>query len=683
MNVKRSWVLSATLALTMITSTGAMASGVAPAVVDSQSLGKTAVKKAKLLLDSTETFSVQYALIDNGKISVSGQIGKNDEPLTKDTLYGIASVSKVFGATAVMKLVDEGKIDLDTPVIQYITDFKMKDERYKYITPRMLLNHSSGLRGTGSANETLFEDNDTYAHDTFLQTLSEQTLKAEPGAFSVYSNSSFTLAEILVERVSGMSFTAFIHQSFTEPLQMNHTKTPQDDFKGNKLAGLYLPDYPGQIPNSFVNVIASGGIYSTAVDMARFSQIFMGQASHILSDKSIRMMEQEEYKKGIWPEDEDDSSNYGLGWDSVKLYPFNDYGIKALAKGGDLSVSHASLVVLPEKKMAAVVLTSGGSSLTNQMLASELLLQALKEKGEIKSIKPDKSFGKPVKAKIPQKVIKQAGYYANSDMQFQVEITKDGELFLSDDADTKYIYTEDGSFIDVQGYTKIRFVTEKNGRTYLWKRVYEGLPGLTQLAMSEYTAEKLENNRLPKETAAAWAKREGAKYYIVNEKYSSENYFYGLPAIQISLVDGLPGYWEDKKIASPNTATSEIQIPGLAGRDTTEAQFYTEGSIEYLKLNEHLLVSEEHVKPIHAGNQLKVTVPTNGHAQWFTIPSEAAGKTMTVKLPKRGSFAVYDEEGEYPLIYSIVSGNNKVTLPKSGSIVFAGTPGSEFTITMK
>ncbi|KOY16053.1 hypothetical protein, partial [Paenibacillus xylanivorans] len=60
----------------------------------------------------------------------------------------------------------------------------------------------------------------------------------------------------------------------------------------------------------------------------------------------------------------------------------------------------------------------------------------------------------------------------------------------------------------------------------------------------------------------------------------------------------------------------------------------------------------------------------------------AAGKTMTVKLPKNGAFAVYDEEG-LCVNYTIVSGNNKVTLPKSGTIVFAGAPGSEFKITMK
>ncbi len=88
----------------------------------------------------------------------------------------------------------------------------MKDKRYKHITPRMLLNHSSGLQGSTFNNSFLFKDNDTYAHDILLQQLSNQNLKADPGAFSVYCNDGFTLAEILVERINGMNFTEFLHQ---------------------------------------------------------------------------------------------------------------------------------------------------------------------------------------------------------------------------------------------------------------------------------------------------------------------------------------------------------------------------------------------------------------------------------------------------------------------------------------
>ncbi|MFJ8519475.1 serine hydrolase domain-containing protein [Lysinibacillus xylanilyticus] len=693
MKNKLSGVLAATLALTMSLPTGAMAFSssqntvvVANQEVASQELKKIAAEKAALLTKSYETTSVQYALIDNGKLILSGQTGKNDmngkQPLTKDTLYGIGSVSKMYAAAAVMKLVDEGKVDLDDPVVHYVPDFEMKDERYKRITPRMLLNHSSGLQGTGYGNSFLFKDNDTYAHDNLLRQLSNQQLKADPGAFSVYCNDGFTLAEIMVEKVSGMSFTEFIHQRFTEPLKLNHTKTPQDKWENDKRAGLYFPTYQGQLPTELVNLIGTGGVSSTAEDMVRFSQIFMRQGKGILSDKAVKAMEQEEYKKGMWPGDGDNTFNYGLGWDSVKLYPFSEYGIKGLAKGGDTGLQHASLVVLPEQKMAVAVLSSGGSSSTNQLMATELLLAALKEKGTIKDIKPNKSFGKPVKAKMPQEVEKKAGFYGNSFSHFKIEITKNGELILPSNPEEKYVYTANGSFINETGTSKLNFVTEKNRRTYLKESTFISLPGLGQAAATQYLAEKLEDNVLSRETAAAWAKREGVKFYLINEKYSSAQYF--LPMMlttQINRNEGLEGYWNGRKITGPNTAAHQLQIPVMTGRDTTESRFYTEGGNEYMEISGLLYVSGTNVKPLDASQSSKVTLQANGHARWFTIPQAVAGKTMTVALPSKSSFAVYDENGVC-VNFTVVSGNNKVKLPKNGTVVFAGAPNSEFAITL-
>ncbi|MGE6593684.1 serine hydrolase domain-containing protein [Bacillus mycoides] len=693
MKNKLTGVLAATLALTMILPTGAKAFSdskttvVSNTEVASQELKKIAAEKAALLTKSHGTTSVQYALIDNGKLTLSGQAGKNDmegeQPLTKDTLYGIGSVSKMYATVAVMKLVDEGKVDLDAPVVNYVPDFKMKDGRYKRITPRMLLNHSSGLQGSTLSNAFLFNDNDTYSHDFLLQQLSTQSLKADPGAFSVYCNDGFTLAEILVERVSGMSFTEFLHQRFTEPLKMNHTKTPQDKWRDEKRAGLYFPAYQGQLPIESVNVIGTGGVSSTAEDMVRFSQLFMGQGKGILSDKVVKAMEQEEYKKGMWPGDGDNIFNYGLGWDSVKLYPFSEYGIKGLAKGGDTALQHAILVVLPEQKMAAAVLSSGGRSSTNQLLATELLLAVLKEKGTIKSIKPNKSFGKPVKVKMPQDVAKKAGFYGNSETHFKIEITKNGELLLPSNREEKYVYTADGSFINEKGTSKLNFVTEKNGRTYLRESTYKSTPDLGQGAMTHYLAEKLEDNVLSKKTAAAWAKREGVKFYLVNEKFSSIEYLVQpkLITTQITRKEGLAGYWEGRKITGPNTATHQLQIPVMNGRDTTETHFYTEGGNEYMEMAGLLYVSGTNVKPLDASQSSKVTLQANGHAKWFTIPQAAAGKRMTVTLPSKGAFAVYDEDGVC-VNFTIVSGNNKVKLPKNGTVVIAGAPNSEFAITL-
>lgn len=101
--------------------------------------------------------------------------------LTDDDLYGIGSISKTYTAAAMMKLVEQGKVDLDEPVTAYLPDFTMADPRYTQITVRMLLNHSSGLMGGTTNDAFLFGDqgNDD-APSRLLERLAGQTLQAEP-----------------------------------------------------------------------------------------------------------------------------------------------------------------------------------------------------------------------------------------------------------------------------------------------------------------------------------------------------------------------------------------------------------------------------------------------------------------------------------------------------------------------
>lgn len=645
-------------------------------------LEKKIQEKANYLMDTSESFSVQYALIDNGEITVSGNVGEMQEKLTKDTVYGIGSVSKVFAAAAVMKLVDEGKINLDTPVYKYIPEFYMKDERYKQISPRMLLNHSSGLRGTESTNDALLDDNDSYVHDKLLETLKEQTLKADPGAFSVYCNSGFTLTEILVERVSGISFTDFLHENFMKPLQMEHSGTPQDSIDASKFAGYYMEDDSKLSMVDYCNAIASGGVESTAEDMVKFSEIFMGEYSDVLSQKSVDAMAKEEYKRGMWPGDVDDSSNYGLGWDSVKLYPFTEYGIQALAKGGDVSTYHASFVVLPKEKMAVAVLTSGGNSMSNQSLACKMLLLALQDKGRISKEKEGKTFGKAALAEMPADLLQYAGTYAASGKQFEVKMTKKGELTLTSDPDITYLYKGDGKFVSSDGNSQMCFVKQKNGRTYLWKRSYDTDKEFVQTADSQYIGEKLGDNVISEQVAKTWKERAGKNYYILNNKYSSDAYVLGSPTLEIEGLDGKSGYWSDQKILDADTAVSEIQIPGLEGRDTTEAKFYRKNGVEYLQQSEFICISEEAVTSLNLKNQDKVQIATDGYARWYTIPKEAFNKTLTVTIPEKAAYIVYDANGKC-INDSYLSDENVTTLPEGGTIAFVGNAGSEFKLAFK
>ena len=106
-----------------------------------------------------------------------------------------------------------GLVELDTPVVQYVPDFKMLDEDYKKITVRHLLNHASGLPGTQwkGFSVTALTERDYYQE--VLDYLAISHLKAKPGEYSVYCNDGFTLAEIVVARVSGQRYSCLLYTS--------------------------------------------------------------------------------------------------------------------------------------------------------------------------------------------------------------------------------------------------------------------------------------------------------------------------------------------------------------------------------------------------------------------------------------------------------------------------------------
>lgn len=688
-------LLIALLLLVMYVPTNALAadSSKTQTYVNTQ---KVAAEKAAFLTEKIGTTSLQYALMDGDNIVVSGQAGyshvESKTAPSSTTMYGIGSTSKMYTTASIMKLVDQGKVDLEAPIVTYLNNFTMKDPRYKQITVRMLLNHSSGLGGSNLSNSFLFNDSDPIAKNNLLATLATQRLKADPGAYSVYCNDGFTLAELIVEKVSGMNFTTFIHQNFTGPLGLKHTKTPVDSVATSQLASVYNATYSAALPKETINVIGTGGIYSTAEDLVRFATIFTGGSNGILSEKSVKAMEQEEYKRGMWPKGIDNSFAYGLGWDSVNLYPFNQYEIKALTKGGDTTLYHTSLVVLPEQRMAAAVVSSGGDSTTDKMLANEILLSALQEKGVIKELKPTPTFKASNKETMPQELLDYAGVYADSTELMKIEISKAGELSISSImAPTfpaqKYSYNTNGEFLDAEGFldakgtSKVSFVKESNGRIYLWIQGYGMIPGLGEAALTQYAAEKLEANALSSEVLSAWQKRQGKMYFDVSEKYSSQFYM-SMPVAGIAMFPDAPGYMGSNKITGPDKAEMTVQIPTLGGRDLADIIFETKDGVEYLKVGNQLFIPQDAIKPIYAGPQSLVTIQADGYARWYEVPETASGKLMTVVLPPKGSFAVYDENGVC-VNFSTVSDLTQVKLPSNGKIVFVSDVGAKFALTIK
>ena len=356
------------------------------------------------------TTSIQYALWKDGEIVSTGGSGvyskTENRALTDDILYGVGSVSKIYTTVAVLQLAEKHRLSLDAPVTRYLKDFKMADPRYKDITVRMLLNHSSGIMGTGLGGAILFGEADTSATDGLLESLSTQRLVADPGAYSVYCNDGFTLAELVVAAVSGLDFMDYVDKYILDPIGLDDTFAPGGDFDVSRLAKTYRGDDTRALPADSLNAIGAGGIYATASDLAAFGGALTG--TELLSQSSLDAMAYPEYSRGIWPEDTLDSLAYGLGWDNMEWYPFCQSDIQALVKGGDTLYYHAGLVVLPEHDMAAAVVSSGGVSTYNEMVANQLLIAALAKEGvSVDESIPALPAAEP--AAMPADLLKNAG----------------------------------------------------------------------------------------------------------------------------------------------------------------------------------------------------------------------------------------------------------------------------------
>ena len=631
------------------------------------------------------TTSIQYALWKDGEIVSTGGSGvyskTENRALTDDILYGVGSVSKIYTTVAVLQLAEKHRLSLDAPVTRYLKDFKMADPRYKDITVRMLLNHSSGIMGTGLGGAMLFGEADTSATDGLLESLSTQRLVADPGAYSVYCNDGFTLAELVVEAVSGLDFMDYVDKYILDPIGLDDTFAPGGDFDVSRLAKTYRGDDTRALPADSLNAIGAGGIYATASDLAAFGGALTG--TELLSQSSLDAMAYPEYSRGIWPEDTLDSLAYGLGWDNMEWYPFCQSDIQALVKGGDTLYYHAGLVVLPEHDMAAAVVSSGGVSTYNEMVANQLLIAALAKEGvSVDESIPALPAAEP--AAMPAELLKNAGYYGSTSAQYQVSLTEDGKLTMhylnypTTIPDQTFTYHSDGTFRDATGTAYMSFVKEENGQVYLYQKTVSGLPGLGALPVSNYAAVKLPDNPLTPEVQAAWDDILTMGVLPMDEPYNSQTYAALADSAAGETPELVPGYMGSMRIVDAATALFEIQLPGVGGRDGLDYHVEDRDGVTWIIARGSAYMDASAVPELFTGSGTAyTTVQEDGYARWYTVSDSAAGKTMTVQLPEDAGFWVYDAAGQVTAS-SVLWNDTSVVLPEDGVLVFAGDPGARF-----
>lgn len=161
---------------------------------------------------------LSLAVIRNGRVVKEAAYGKAslelNVPVTPDTSFPLASMTKIFTATAIMQLVEEGKISLDEPVSQILSELPTP---WSAITIRHCLSHTSGLPDvlTDDVNATTVSGD----RDTALAEVAKQPLKPA-GAASVYNQTGYVLLGMIIEKVSGMSYETFVQSRVLNPAGM-------------------------------------------------------------------------------------------------------------------------------------------------------------------------------------------------------------------------------------------------------------------------------------------------------------------------------------------------------------------------------------------------------------------------------------------------------------------------------
>jgi CubicO group peptidase (beta-lactamase class C family) len=273
------------------------------------------------------------------------------------TPFMIGSVTKSFTALAIMQLVEQGKVDLDAPVQQYLPWFHVADEATSaQITVRHLLTQTSGLsRATGNQFQA---SHDTRADvlERQVRSLSTARLAQPVGVMFQYSNANWWPLGLIVQTVSGQPYDVYIQRHILAPLEMRESFTAVADAQKQGLAtgyrywfGRYLPADP-QDSGHYPGVLPQGGVISTAEDMAHYLIAYLNQGRYngksILSPAGMA-----EIQRPAVPIGTSADTFYAMGLDVGATN-----GVSTVSHDGSMFSFHSNLVLIPKGRWGIILL---------------------------------------------------------------------------------------------------------------------------------------------------------------------------------------------------------------------------------------------------------------------------------------------------------------------------------------
>lgn len=274
------------------------------------------------------------------------------EPMTLETIFDLASLTKVVATTtAVMKLVEQGRIRLNDPVAKYLPEFGQSGK--EDITVRQLLTHYSGL-GPDLDLKTIWEGKETAYRMAF-----GEAPEAPPGSRFSYSDVNFIVLGALVERVSGETLDKYCERGIFAPLKMMHTRfTPpaalrpkiaptQYDENEHMLLGVVHDPTARRMGG----VAGHAGLFSTADDLAKFSQALLNGGGGVLTALSVEKMTRPEQPPSA-------PVLRGFGWDIDSPFSSNRGDLLPVGSYGHTGFTGTSMWIDPTTQTYIILLTN-------------------------------------------------------------------------------------------------------------------------------------------------------------------------------------------------------------------------------------------------------------------------------------------------------------------------------------
>ncbi|WP_020529480.1 serine hydrolase [Flexithrix dorotheae] len=301
--------------------------------------------------DSNDSPGGIIGVIKNGEMIHSKSFGmanlEYDIPISSNTVFRIASLSKQFTAACILILEERGKLSLNDPITLYFPDLP---EYANEITIRHLIHHTSGIRDFFKLAELSgLQVSDNFSDEEVMALIARQnTLNFKPGEEELYNNSGYFLLAQLVKITSGKSIREFAEKNIFQTLQMGNTHF-HDDYKmivKNRASGYSsIPNGGFEINMSNLSIIGDGGLFTTLNDLGKWQNNFFNNKLPV-KDFQKRMFTRGKLNDGTM-------LNYAFG-----LEHDNYNGLQTVSHGGAFVGFRSEILMFPEEKTSIICLTN-------------------------------------------------------------------------------------------------------------------------------------------------------------------------------------------------------------------------------------------------------------------------------------------------------------------------------------